>query len=151
MQMRHLYAPRGFYLSSLICIATNNHTVILGERMGLQPHTHCDKDIHSCTVSPYLSCKKLPHSVLRCLGCCRSLRRLVDLLERLYLQSRRFCVGQVYRKWTLHEPTCHMGYKCWCQHCARRSHLSHAIVHRPGPSNTQITKGRLSGHVRAGR
>lgn len=149
MQMRHLYAPRGFYLSSRT--ATNYHTVILGERMGLQPHTHCDKDIHSCTVSPYLSCKELPHSVLRCLGCCRSLRRLVDLLERLYLQSRRFCMGQVHRERTLHEPTCHMGYECWCQHCARRSHLSHAIVHRPGPSNTQITKGRLSGHVCAGR
>lgn len=149
--MRHLYVPRGFHLSSLICIATNNHTVILGECLGLQPHTHCDKDIHSCTISPHLSCTKLPHSMLRCLGCCPSLRRLGDLLECVYLQSCRLCMGQVHRERTLHEPARHMGYECWCQHCARRSHLPHAAVHRSGPPDTQITEGRLSGHVRVGR
>jgi hypothetical protein len=150
-QTYRLHSPTGFYLPYLFWTAANNKIGVLGECMGLQPHPHCDEDIHPCAVSAYIPRTKLPHSVFRCLGSCGSLRRLGNVLECVYLQSHRFFMGQIHRRWTLYEPARHMGYKCGYQHCTRRGHLSDAIVHRPDPSNLQITEGRLSGHVCAGR
>ena len=129
------------------CLETNNYTGLLGERLGLQPHSHCHKDIYPCTVSPYLPCTKLPHSVLRCLGGRSSLWRLGDILKRVHLQSYPVFVGQVRSGWTLYESARYMGHKCWCQHRARCGDLPHAVVHCADPSDIQIAKGRLGRNV----